>query len=44
MSKHIPDFYESILEAFERGELWGKSSEQIRWTQLEIHLDSVVKS
>ena len=44
MSKHIPEFYESILEASERGELWGKSSEQIHWTQLEINLDSFVKS
>ena len=33
-SKHIPEFYESILEASERGELWGISSEQSHWTQL----------
>ena len=44
MSKHIPEFYESILEASERGELWGISSEQSHWTQLEIDLDSFVKS
>tara|TARA_B100000214_G_scaffold78999_1_gene53365 strand:+ start:265 stop:399 length:135 start_codon:yes stop_codon:yes gene_type:complete len=44
MSKHIPEFYESILEAFERGELWWISSEQSHWTQLEIDLDSFVKS
>ena len=23
MSSHIPEFYESILEASKRGELWG---------------------
>ena len=28
MSKHIPEFYESILEASRRGELWRISSEQ----------------
>ena len=44
MSKHIPEFYESILEASERDELWGISSEQSHWTQLEIDLDSFVKS
>ena len=44
MSKHIPEFYESILEASERRELWGISSEQSHWTQLEIDLDSLVKS
>ena len=44
MSKHIPEFYESILEASERGELWGVSKEQSHWTQLEIVLDSFVKS
>ena len=44
MSKLIPEFYESILEASERGELWGISTEQSHWTQLEIDLDSLVKS
>ena len=44
MSKHIPEFYESILEASERGELWGISSEQSHWTQLEIDLDSCLSS
>ena len=38
MSKLIPEFYESILEASERGELWGISSEPNDWTQLEITL------
>ena len=44
MSKHIPEFYESILEASERGELWGISTEQSHWTQLEIDLDSCLSS
>ena len=44
MSKDIPEFYRSILEASDRGELWGISSEQSYWTQLEIDFDSFVKS
>ena len=44
MSKNIPEFYESILEASERGELWGISSEQSHWRQLEIDLDSCLSS
>ena len=40
MSKHIPEFDESILEASARGELWGNSSEQSQWTQREIDLNS----
>ena len=44
MSKHIPEFYESILEASERGELCGISSEQSHWTQLEIDLNSCMTS
>ena len=44
MSKHIPEFYESILEASKRGELWGVSLEQSHWTQLEMDLDSCVNS
>ena len=36
MSKDIPEFYRSILEASDRGELWGISSEQSHWTQLEF--------
>ena len=43
-SKHIPEVYESILEASERGELWGISSEQSHWTQLEIDINSYVNS
>ena len=41
MSKNVPEFYESILEASERCELWGVSSEQSHWTQLEFDLDSL---
>ena len=44
MSKDIPEFYRSILEASDRGELWGISSEQSHWTQLEIDLDSCLSS
>ncbi len=44
MSKHIPEFYESILEASARGELWGISSEQSLWTQIEIDFDSCMNS
>ena len=44
MSKHIPEFYESILEASERGELWGISTERSYWTQLEFDLDYLMKS
>ena len=44
MSSYIPEFYRSILEASKRGELWGISSEQSRWSQLEIDFDSFVKS
>jgi len=40
MSKDIPEFYRSILEASDRGELWGITSEQSHWTQLEIDLNS----
>ena len=40
MSKHIPEFYQSILEASERGELWGISSEPSHWTQMEIDFNS----
>ena len=44
MSKLIPEFYESILESSERGELWGTSSEQSHWTQLEIDINSCMNS
>ena len=44
MSKYIPEFYESILEASERGELWGISLVQSHWTQLEIDINSYVNS
>ena len=44
MSKDIPEFYRSILEASDRGELWGISSEQSHWTQLEFDINSCMNS
>ena len=43
MPNHLPDFYKSILEASERGELWGINSKQNYWTQLEFDLDNCKK-
>ena len=42
--KLIPEFYESILEAAERGELWGITSEHSQLVQLEFNLASCVNS
>jgi len=36
MTKHIPEFYESIVEASNRGELWGVELISNDATQLEI--------
>ena len=36
MSIYIPDFYESIVEACERGELWGIETTSHTPIQLEI--------
>ena len=44
MSEDIPEFYRSILEASDRGELWGISSEQSHWTQLEFDINSCMNS
>tara|TARA_B100000965_G_scaffold404871_1_gene436946 strand:- start:8171 stop:8305 length:135 start_codon:yes stop_codon:yes gene_type:complete len=44
MSKHIPEFYESILEASERGELWGMIPEQNQLIQLELDFNSCVNN
>tara|TARA_Y100001968_G_C19075564_1_gene580501 strand:- start:455 stop:589 length:135 start_codon:yes stop_codon:yes gene_type:complete len=44
MSNHIPEFYQSILEAAERGELWGISSEKNHSTQLELEFNSCLNS
>ncbi len=44
MSKDIPELYRSILEASDRGELWGISSEQSHWTQLELDISSFMNS
>ncbi len=37
--KHLPEFYESILEASDRRELWGISAEQSHLTYLEIYFN-----
>ncbi len=39
MMKHIPGFYESIVEASNRGELWGIELFSNDITQLEIDFD-----
>tara|TARA_Y100001968_G_C19101358_1_gene592693 strand:- start:136 stop:321 length:186 start_codon:yes stop_codon:yes gene_type:complete len=39
MTKHIPEFYESIVEASNRGELWGIEIFSNDITQLEIDFD-----
>ena len=36
MSNHFPEFYESIVEAFNNGELWGIEKSSTDSTQLEI--------
>ena len=36
MTKHIPEFYESIVEASNRGELWGVDVSNNDTMQLEI--------
>ena len=42
--KLIPEFYESILEAAERGELLGITSDHSQLIQLELDLASCVNS
>ncbi|WP_413684467.1 hypothetical protein [Prochlorococcus sp. MIT 1011] len=39
MSSHIPEFYESIVEASDRGELWGLNQISNNINQLEINFD-----
>ena len=36
MSNHFLEFYESIVEACSRDELWGIEKPSTDWTQLEI--------
>ena len=36
MSNHFPEFYESIVEACQRGELWGVEPPSNTSIQLEI--------
>ena len=42
MSTHIPEFYESIVEASNRGELWGLEQFSNNVNQLEINFDPSV--
>jgi len=42
MSSHIPEFYESIVEASKRGELWGFYQSTNNRSQLEINFDPSV--
>ena len=42
MQSHIPSFYESIVEASNRGELWGLDQFSIDINQLEINFDPSV--
>ena len=44
MSKDLPEFYRSIVEAPDRAELWGISLEQSHWTQLEFDINSCMNS
>ena len=39
MSIHIPEFYQSIVEASARGELWGLDQLMDNIHQLEINFD-----
>mgnify|MGYP001405060592 CR=1 FL=1 len=39
MASHIPDFYSSILEASERGELWGVFNDHVSFVQLELEFN-----
>ena len=40
MSNHFPEFYESIVEASSRGELWGIEKPSTDSTQLEIDFNN----
>ena len=42
MSSHIPEFYESIVEASDRGELWGLDQFSNTINQIEIYFDPSV--
>ena len=44
MTKQIPEFYRSILEASDRGELWGVTLEKSQRTQLEIDINPCLNS
>ena len=42
MSSHTPEFYESIVEASEKGFLWGLDQVKNSNNQLEINFDPSV--
>ena len=42
MTSHIPEFYESIVEASDRGELWGVDQFLTKINQLEINFEPAV--
>ena len=42
MPSHIPELYESIVEASKRGDLWGLDQLANNSNQLEINFDSSV--
>tara|TARA_Y100001968_G_scaffold66408_1_gene57255 strand:+ start:9659 stop:9796 length:138 start_codon:yes stop_codon:yes gene_type:complete len=42
MSSHVPEFYASIVEASNRGELWGLDQYSNKIIQLEINFKPTV--
>ena len=42
MSTHIPELYESIVEASNRGDLWGLDQFSNKVNQLDINFDPYV--
>ena len=44
MSKDILEFYRYKLEASDRGDLWGITSDQSHLTQLEFDINSCMNS
>tara|TARA_B100000214_G_scaffold318627_1_gene252993 strand:- start:239 stop:373 length:135 start_codon:yes stop_codon:yes gene_type:complete len=44
MPSHSPEFYESIVEASDRGELWGPDQFSNNMNQIEINFDPTVYS
>tara|TARA_Y100001968_G_C18942634_1_gene519444 strand:+ start:205 stop:345 length:141 start_codon:yes stop_codon:yes gene_type:complete len=44
MSSHIPEFYELIVVASNRGKLWGTDKFSNNINQLEMHFDPSVQN